>query len=158
MEDCRKVSLSFDDHTPEGGETVLNVRERVLDFLHNRVFVEFDDQLQEELKSTIKILLVSHGATIRELVKYFHSFGHESWSDLSDVNPSKTIAPNTSISEFKIYFEEEEEEELYLESSKLQNRRQIKTVELIRLYDVSHMDEDMRDHALSHPKSQKNVV
>src|SRR5699024_6184420 len=95
LEHCRHLGVSADEHAPEGGgESWGMVRDRVLDFLQTRL-------LQESAECS-KVLLVSHGGIIREIVKHFASFGHSSWRSeviVGKFNPNRDITSNTSVSD-----------------------------------------------------------
>lgn len=151
LDQCRKVGLRPDEFTPEGGESGESVRQRVIDFIQSRVLEEVSEFLllpgleQQKQKTQKKVLLVSHGATIREMIKYFASFGHSSWASVQ-TKTVHSIPPNTSVNEFAVHLD-------LVENG--QSRLKVTSVEVLRLHDVTHLSEEMRSQA--HYQQKVNV-
>lgn len=126
--ECKLANLNPDDHTPKGAESLKDLQKRLYDFIENR--------LLPESASAQKILLVSHGVTIREMIKYLLDYcqqPHQSY----DIDPRDAIPPNTSVSVFKVHLDKE---------------RKISDVSVLCLHDISHLKDDMQQQALSHHK------
>lgn len=128
-------------YTPPGGENHGDVRRRIIDFNTNSLLPQVQQLISK--KSEPKVLLVSHGGVIREMITYFASFGH------SSLNSPKIriVPPNTSISEFRIKVRAEESSNLSIES-----------VECCALHDISHLNEEVQKKALNQPQINENVA
>lgn len=131
---AKKNGVSIVEYTPPDGERPIDVLNRVIDFIQSRLIPEV---INHESKET-ETLIVSHGGVIREMIKYFKSFGHHSFS--SD-NRSEFIPPNTSVSEFVVQYDPQ----LSI----------IKSVESVRIHDITHMGERLQEKALSQKQINK---
>lgn len=117
------AGLSGDEYTPTDGESLDDMRARVLDFLHHRLLLEVTPH------KTANVLLVSHGVSIRELVKYFQSLGHPSFG----VHPDYAqIPPNTAVSHFKVHLDVSGE------------KPQIESIAVLRLHSIDHLDDQLK--------------
>lgn len=128
VEECKKAGLDPDDHTPKDAESLKDLQKRLYDFIENR--------LLPESVSASKILLVSHGVTIREMIKYLLNYCQQPYKN-DGVDPKNAIPPNTSVSVFKVH---------------LDNQQKISDVSLLCLHDVSHLNNNMQQQALNHHK------
>lgn len=117
------AGLSGDEYTPTDGESLDDMRARVLDFLHNRLLLEVTPN------KTTNVLLVSHGVSIRELVKYFASFDHPSFGFHPDF---AEIPPNTAVSHFKVHLDVS------------QKKPQIESIQVLRLHSIDHLDDHLK--------------
>lgn len=128
-------------YTPPGGENHAHVRERIVDFINNRLLGDVQQLLCQ--KAEPKVLLVSHGGVIREMITYFATFGHATL-----VSPKvRIIPPNTSISDFRIKVRTDQPSKLSIES-----------VECDVLHDISHLNEEVQKKALNQPQVNDNVA
>ena len=165
---AKEAGKTVVDYTPNGGESLEDVRNRVLDFFNNRLIIEVEAMKSFKLSSSsacsnqqpINVLLVSHGGVIRELITLFHSFGHHSFRARSD--RVRFVPPNTSVNEFLVHYytndnsnntnsnqNNKNNSEQAIEKAKFQ----IQTVELIKLHDINHLDETLQEQA----RNQKQV-
>lgn len=108
--------------TPEGGETLEQVNQRVVDFLTSRVI--------KEVASGNQVLVISHGGVIRETIKYLK----ESLKCQFPKGSAPTIiTPNTSFNEFKVVYDSEK----------------LISAECLKLHDIQHLTGEMRSSALN---------
>lgn len=131
---AKEHNTSVVNFVPEGGESPEDIRRRVRNFVETRLLEEAQKESTDD--RALKILLVSHGGAIRELINYFVSFGHHSFK--AQKEKTRIIPPNTSVNDFLVHYD-------------LQTfaASPVKTVECLRLHDVSHLPESFQKQALS---------
>ena len=108
--------------TPEGGETLQQVSQRVIDFFTSRVI--------KEVSNGSHVLIVSHGGVIREIIKYLK---HSLKCEFPKGSAPTIITPNTSLNEFKIVYDNEK----------------LISAECLKLHDIQHLSGEMKNSALS---------
>lgn len=139
---AKEKDTSVVNFVPEGGESPEDIRRRVRNFVETRL-VEEASVAQAKSTEQLKILLVSHGGAIRELINYFVSFGHHTFKKQKE--KTRIIPPNTSANDFLVHYDLE----TYAASP-------VKTVECLRLHDVSHLSESFQKQALSQKQVNDN--
>jgi probable phosphoglycerate mutase len=103
---------NMSQYTPEGGERIEDVGRRVRHF--------FADRLLPKVQANHRVLVVAHGAVIREFHRFFKS---ELKVDMSGLEPFK-LTPNTAANQFRL----------------LVNRRgEVVGGECIKMHDLQHM-------------------
>lgn len=125
----RQTGHSMAELTVHGGESIPDVKRRV------KIF--FEDRILAKCNSSDDILIVSHGGVIRQMIEYLVEFSTLPF----DASKVSRIPPNTSLSEFKVIF----------------SNQQIINVECIRMHDISHLDPKIRQQALNQPQLNANV-
>lgn len=136
LDQCSAANKHPDDFTPEGGQTLNELQIDVVDFIQNRILPDAVNVMKQSNNGCeIKILIVSHGITIREFIKHLRSFGdNRSWPS-SDHVAFTHSPPNTSASVFRVHIDTKSE--------------QISTVECICLHDLSHLEGDLYHDTLN---------
>lgn len=109
-------------HRPEGGETLEEVQARVQTFCEQILFPNIDHKQH--------ILIVSHGGTIREFMKFFkYKYGAQiSSNDL-------VLTPNTGVNEFNVW---------------LKDKEIVEQIDTIHLHDLPHLTFDVFDRNNPH--------
>lgn len=119
---CKEAGVSPDDHVPENGESLQDLQQRLYDFIEKRL-------LPESVNAS-KVLVVSHGVTIREMIKYLLDYCQQPHE--AEIDPKNDIPPNTSVSVFKVHIDGEQK---------------ITDVSVLCLHDLSHLNDDMQTQA-----------
>ncbi len=114
-------SSKLSEFTPIGGESLPQVNQRVKHFLNNR--------LLKSVSIGSRVLVVSHGGVIREMMRYFRD---DLKCDFKDKSPL-TITSNTSVNEFKLFH----------------NNIKLISVECLKLHDISHLSGESKALALN---------
>lgn len=110
------------EFTPEGGESLEQVSQRVVDF--------FANHLIKLVSNGSRVLIVSHGGVIREMIKYFRD---RLKCQFPKGSSPTVITPNTSLNEFKLIY----------------GKKGLISAECLKLHDIQHLSKDMKDLALS---------
>lgn len=127
------AGCTADEYTPPGGESVANVSARVLDFLQNRLLPEV------VASGCRKVLLVSHGITLRQLVRHFASLGDVSF----ERQPTWRMIPvNTAVNHFQMHLNVEPR-------GNTGSPIHLKEVQLVKVHDVEHLDEEMKGRVVN---------
>lgn len=128
---ARETNTAIVDYVPEGGETLLDVRNRVIRFL--------GQTLLPDARDGQSVLVVSHGGVLREIITYLSSFGDHSF----DRATCGRIPPNTSVSEVSVTFRPVE--------------GCVHSTHCLRLHWLDHLEPSMRERALNQ-KQVNNLV
>lgn len=103
---------NYSSYTPEGAESVIQVRDRI------RLFCS--EHLVNVVDNGYKVLLVTHGGVIREFFRFFRDSLR---CHLSSESEPYRVTPNTGVSTFRISYR----------SNKLVS------AECLQIHDVSHL-------------------
>ena len=115
------------EFTPKGGESLQEVKRRVVDF--------FSNQLIESVSNGSQVLIVSHGGIIREIMKYFRDELNCHFKSSPDIR-----TPNTSVSEFKLFY---------------MNNKLI-SGECVKIHDIQHLTGECKTLALKEQTNETN--
>lgn len=132
------------DFTPLGGESSIEVQQRVLEFLQHRLLPEVlhqTDQGQESPSSSpspspspsvLNVLIVTHAVVISEVLAYFESFRPKASMAASSKAPAEQTmrTPNTSVSTFTVQYEA---------SGEGQRKARIVSAECYQSHGVAHL-------------------
>ncbi|KAL7638901.1 UNVERIFIED_CONTAM: hypothetical protein RMT77_010435 [Armadillidium vulgare] len=115
LEMAKEEGKSWPSYTPPGGETLGQLHERIVSFYKdlcqsmydcakrkNTLSCESDTEEQLNLSNSEIVLVVSHGAALRELYTHFEK--NLNCEDIPETESIAKITPNTGISEFVVKF------------------------------------------------------
>jgi len=114
-------SSKLSEFTPNGGESLPQVKNRVIQFFNNCVI--------KSVENSCHVLIVTHGGVIRETMRYFRD---ELKCDFNGLNPL-VITPNTSLNEFKLFY----------------NNERLVSAQCLKLHDINHLSGETKASALS---------
>ncbi|XP_027197302.2 fructose-2,6-bisphosphatase TIGAR-like [Dermatophagoides pteronyssinus] len=133
---AREAGLSTPEYIAKGGESLVDVRKRVIRFLEEKILASV---IPDE-----RILIVSHGGIIRQMIEFLAEFLPKNMNSPQFDRKKNLIPPNTSVTEFKIFF--------------CPSKRQIQSIECMRLHDIEHLDEKTQQNALNQPQVNAKVA
>ncbi|OTF70350.1 phosphoglycerate mutase-like protein [Euroglyphus maynei] len=133
---AREAGLSTPEYIAKGGESLADVHKRVIRFLQEKILVSVNPDE--------RILIVSHGGVIRQMIEFLVQFMPKNLNSLEFERKKSLIPPNTSVTEFKIFY--------------CPIKHQIESIECIRLHEIGHLDKKTQQHALNQPQVNAKVA
>lgn len=110
--DAGFTDKNYSSYTPEGAESIIQVRDRI------RLFCT--EHLVKVIDNGFKVLLVTHGGVIREFFRYFRDNLRCQLS--SECEPYR-VTPNTGVSTFRVSY----------------RPGKLVSAECIQIHDISHL-------------------
>ncbi|KAH7645939.1 phosphoglycerate mutase-like protein [Dermatophagoides farinae] len=133
---ARNAGLSTPEYIAKGGESLADVQKRVIRFLQEKILLS--------TKPDEQVLIVSHGGVIRQMIEFLAEFMPMDLNSSEFEKKKKLIPPNTSVTEFRIFY--------------CPSKHQIESVECMRLHEIEHLDEKTKQHALNQPQINAKVA